>query len=499
MRVKTAAVLLLGVLAFASPQTSLGFEFKLTDKIDMSVKADLTYALRVRAEYIDWELFLREPSSGDSNFDKGDLTNNLVIAKYEVQAFYSNFSLFVRGNAFYDNVFNDEKFNSEQKEHAMYNFSDSLEYFIEGRFSRFSFRVGRQVVNWGESVAPIYAVAVNTVSPFFGQRVAAAGYTSRDFQVPSLMVWANYELTPTVSLEGVWNPEFEPRYTLPVVGTFQSFTDALGWGQDGSIDDQRPTGFEDQQQGGMAIRKTFPTLKYFELGFYYYHHLIRFPGLSFDLLKDERPIATYPGVDMFGISFAQAIDSLGLQIQGELAYRPNDVLQKVITEEDLPPGTPPGVKDQLVDQAIGGFEQGNTLNWVFGGSRLFSDVLDFTPWTFSLYNLFEFYGQWIIDYEEYKNFQKAQNQGYYYGLLSLTTADMIDNTTLTLGFSATGNLHESQRSLQRFSYTLSGKYGDRFEALVGFDMPIGKADQNMGPNNMSDRDVFTFTLTWYFL
>ena len=126
-------------------------------------------------------------------------------------------------------------------------------------------------------------------------------------------------------------------------------------------------------------------------------------------------------------------------------------------------------------------------------------MLGFTPWTFSLYNLFEFYGQWIIDYEEYKHLQKAENQCYYYGLLSLTTADMIDNTTLTLGFSATGNLHASQRSLQRFSYTLSGKYGDRFEALVGFDMPIGKADENMGPNNTPDRDVFTFTLTWYFL
>jgi Protein of unknown function (DUF1302) len=499
MRTKTCAVLFLGFIAFALPQTCFGYEFHIADKIDMTVKGELTYALRVRAEHRDWDLFLREPSSGDANFEKGDLTNNLVIGRYEVQAFYSNFSLFVRGDAFYDDVFNDDRFGSEQKEHAMYNFDDSLEYFLEGRFSSFSFRVGRQVVNWGESVAPIYAVAVNTVSPFFGQRVAAAGYTARDYQVPSLMVWANYEATPTLSIEGIWNPDFEPRLGLPVVGTFQSFTDALGWGQDGSIDDRRPTGFEDQQQGGMAIRKTFPTLKYFELGLYYYHHLVRFPGLSFDLLTDAKPIATYPGIDMFGISFAQGIDALEVQIQGELAYRPNDVIQKLIGEDDLPPGISPGLKDKLVGQAIGGFKQGNTLNWVFGGSRLFSDVLDFTPWVFSLYNLFEFYGQWIIDYEESENFQKAQNQCYYYGLVSLTTADLIDNTTLSLGVSATGNLHESQRSLQRFSYTLSAKYGDRFQALVGFDMPIGAADENMGPNNMYDRDVFTFTLTWYFL
>ncbi len=503
MRIKTAAVLLLGAIVMATPQISMGYDFTIADEIDVMFKADLTYALRVRTEYPNWTLMELQPSSGNSNFAKGDLVNNKVLFRYEVQAYYSNLSLFVRGDAFYDDIFNDDRFNWDARQHAQYNFYDGMEYFLEGTFGNFSFRVGRQVVNWGESIAPVFAVAVNTVSPFFGARIAAAGYTARDFQVPSHMIWANYELTPTLSLEGVWNPDFEPRLFMPVAGTFQSFSDALGYGQDGSVDDQRPTRFEDQQQGGVALRKIFPSLKYFELGLYYYHHLDRAPAMTFDLTTMTKPVATYPEMDMFGLSFAHAIDALQLQIQGELAYRPNDTLQKNFSVDDIPPGLPPALKDEIADQLvgvpIGGVEIGNTLNWVFGGSRLWSDVLPFTPWTFSLLCLYEFYGSWNIDHADSKHFTDPENTYFYFVTLPLTVADLIDNTTLTLQFDATGNLHESQRSLHRFSYSLKAKYGDHLEALFGFDMPVGKAEENAGPNNMSDRDVFTFALRWYFI
>ncbi len=507
MRIKTAAVLLLGAIVIAVPQPSLGYNFSIGKEIDCTFKADLTYAARIRAEYLDWKLKAIPGSTanatGDTNFDKGDLVNNKIVLKYEFQAFYSNLSLFVRGDAFYDNVFDDNKYNWDARQHSEYNFYDGMEYFLEGSFGDFSFRLGRQVVNWGESIAPVFAVAVNTVSPFFGQRVAAAGYTARDFQVPSHMLWASYELSPTLSLEGVWNPDFEPRLFMGVVGTFQSFTDALGYGADGSVDEKRPTKFKDQQQGGVAIRKVFPSFKYLELGLYYYHHLDRSPAMDLDLLTMTKPVATYPEINMFGMSFAYAIDALELQIQGELAYRPNDVRQKNFSAADIPPGVPPAVKDQLLKELVGapvgGYDRVNTLNWVFGGSRLFSDVAPFTPWTFSLVCLYEFYGSWNIDYKGSRNYTDPENTYYYFVTLPLTVADMIDNTTLTLQCDASGNLHKSQNSLHRFSFSLRAKYGDHLEGLVGFDMPVGKASQNAGPNNMSDRDVLTFSLTWYFI
>ncbi len=49
---------------------------------------------------------------------------------------------------------------------------------------------------------------------------------------------------------------------------------------------------------------------------------------------------------------------------------------------------------------VGGFDEGGVLAWEISGMRLFSDVLSFTPWTFSLATLFEVSGEIILDYKE---------------------------------------------------------------------------------------------------
>lgn len=491
-----------------------GFDFSLGKHIEVFGKGDLTYAMRLRTE--DQDPNLVRIAAGDWNFQKGDPVNNKLIGRLEFQATAPHLLLFFRGEAFYDDVFRDTdkfreraaKFGSAAhsgtdfevaERHARYNFSDALEYYLEGNFKDFTFRLGRQVVNWGESIAPVFAVAVNTVSPFFGARVAAAGYTFRDYQVPTLMAWGSYEATPTLSIQGVWAPDFDPRYTMPVVGTYGSFTNAFGFGADGSLEDLRPEDFEDQQQGGVAIRKRFPDLMNLELGFYYYHHLSRSPALTFDLKTMPKPLAAYPEVDMAGLSFATAFESIGLQVQGELAYRWNDILQKnlliypplVAWQLGIIPGDSYG--------PLGGYERGQTLNWVFGGSRLFSNILSFTPWIVSLTTMYEFYGGLNLDYAESKHFSDPMARAYYFVALPLSTADLLDNTTLTLEFDATGTLHAEQNSLHRFSGSLKAKYGDHLEALVGYDYIIGNWQENIGPNNLSDRDQFTFTLTYSFI
>jgi hypothetical protein len=93
--------------------------------------------------------------------------------------------------------------------------------------------------------------------------------------------------------------------------------------------------------------------------------------------------------------------------------------------------------------------------------------------------------------------------------MPLSVADLVPKTTLTTTFEATGSLHEQQKSLHRFSFSLKAKYGDHLEALVGYDYIVGEADQqiagdvpltqSIGPNNLSDRDALTFKFTWYFI
>jgi hypothetical protein len=328
------------------------------------------------------------------------------------------------------------------------------------------------------------------------------------------MVWANYEFLGTWSVEAIWAPDFDPRYSMPVVGTYGSFTDKLGFGQNHQVEDRRPKEFGDLQQGGVAIRKVFPSLKNFELGLYYFHHLDRSPSLSADLtglLTGQRPVASYEEIDMYGMSFSHVIDQLGLdlQIQGELAYRPNDTLQRnlIIDSPGLALALGANVGDSL--GPLGGFDEGKTLNWVFGGSRLFSDCLSFTPWTFALFPIYEFYGGINLEYDSDKNYSDPEHTEYYLLSMPLSVADLVPKTTLTTTFEATGSLHEQQKSLHRFSFSLKAKYGDHLEALVGYDYIVGEADQqiagdvpltqSIGPNNLSDRDALTFKFTWYFI
>ena len=103
----------------------------------------------------------------------------------------------------------------------------------------------------------------------------------RSWQVPTLIAWGGYELTESVSLELVWAPDFDPRFFMPVVGTFQSPADILGFGVESDfVVDLRPYDWVDQQQGGAAIRTVIPQLENMELGIYYYHYLSRWPMMG---------------------------------------------------------------------------------------------------------------------------------------------------------------------------------------------------------------------------
>lgn len=104
MRTKIAAFLLLIGFLMATPRTSEGFDFSIGENVNGTIKGDLTYTARLRTEYPDWKL---EPlSKGDSNFSKGELVNNKVIERVELQTYFGeHLSFFGRGEVFFDEVF----------------------------------------------------------------------------------------------------------------------------------------------------------------------------------------------------------------------------------------------------------------------------------------------------------------------------------------------------------------------------------------------------------
>lgn len=502
MRSKFSAVFFLLIFFVVAPRTTLGYDWGIGENVNVNLKGDLTYAAKLRTEN-PYAKFVTVGSpffvSGDANFKKWELANNSIIGTVEVRADVPHFTFFGRMKGFYDNVYDDkDKYNKETREHAAYNFTDAAEYYLEGKFGNFTSRVGRQIVQWGESTAPVWAPGVNVVSPFFTQKVSSAGYTFRDWQVPSHIAWVNYEFTQDFSAELVYAPDFDPRFYLPVVGTFASPMDVLGFGADSAmVDDQRPTKFEDQQQYGGAIRMIIPSLNMFELGIYYYHYLNRFPMMTMPKKFPPSLQVNYPELDMVGLSFSHAIQAFDLnwQVNGELAYRPNDPMQKDLAAPFIAHMT--GYKGIM--PSAGGWERANTLTWVFGGMKFLFDVLDFTPWTFMLTPVFEFYGKINLDYTKEKLFTDPMVTAYYMLDLPLMTSDMIDNTALTLEFQSMGAIFPQKDSLHHLIFTTKARYGDHWEVLLGYDLVFGDPKQDPQGTWMWDRDALTFKLTYHFI
>ena len=91
-----------------------------------------------------------------------------------------------------------------------------------GRF--FDWRVGQQVVSWGEST--FIQGGINVINPVDVSRLRVAGAELKEAFEGINMLWGSFELTPTVSLEALYMLEWEPIIPDPT-GTFFS-TDDIG-------------------------------------------------------------------------------------------------------------------------------------------------------------------------------------------------------------------------------------------------------------------------------
>ncbi len=509
-RTTTPLVFFLAFLVLL-PAAAHAWDWKIGKKVNINLRGDITYAAKLRTQkqygpYVTpGETFY---CAGDANFEQWSLGNNALVGTLELKVDSRYLSFFGRFKPFVDFVYFDpslyDGFNAhlidedETKKHAAWNLTDGLEYFLEGRYGIVTARIGRQIVQWGESNATVYAPGVNVVSPYFVHRVSSAGYTVRDYQVPTHMIWMSHEPTENLSFELVYAPDFDPRYFMPVVGTFASPADILGFGvKSAMVDDRRPTEFKDQQQGGAAVRMVFPSLSMFELGLYYYHYLDRFPKMTTPNAFPPKVIVEFPELDMIGLSFSQAIQSFGLNLQlgGELAYRPNDALQKDYIASPFMAAA----LGTSVLPGSGGWVRGHSLTWVVNGMRMFFDVLPFTPWTFQLTSLVEFYGKINLSYDEAENFTDPLATAYYTVQLPLTTSDMIDNTAWTTSFAFMGHLYPQKDRLHNITLETKARYGDHWEILFGYNLIIGNPEQDPIGAWSWDRDALTFKLTYHFI
>lgn len=465
------------------------YDFYFGDSASLEIKGDLTYSVKYRAENPAPQL--KEDSKGNSNFEKGDLVNNKGIARTEAVFEVPNVILFGKFEAFYDDVYSDEDLYPDgtdidtAKDHAEKSV-EAKEYYVDLHSDSTTLRLGRQIVEWGEMAAPVFAPGVNVMNMYDGTRVAAAGYTLRDYKVPAESAWLIKEIGDNLAVEAVYSRDFDPRHIVPVVGTFGSFVDQLGFGGPTLLVDKRPQSSKDMEQYGGAIRSVFPAFGNLELGLYYANYLNPFPKMDF--FEDQ---ITYEQTKMYGFTLSRVVKEW--QVYGEFTYRPDQAEQLTV--------------EYLGGAPIGGFEKVRTFNWGVGAMKLYSDYFPSMPFTVTFAPLIELYGGNNLDYGDLDEddglaFNPPEHTAYYLATLDFSSPDMIDNTVFSITTAFSGGLHSEERSFHTIGTTLKARIGDHLELQLGYDVKLGDTDKatlNEYPGTIPDRDALSLGITWYFM
>ena len=315
---------------------------------------------------------------GNLNYpDGGDMVSHTVKFTSELDVKYKNFGLFTRFMGFYDFENTDQDFLSEAADERVGKDIRLLDLYVWAEHEvgdRFlNWRLGRQVVSWGEST--FIQGGINVINPVDVSRLRVAGAELKEAFEGVNMLWGTIDLTPNLSVEALYM--FEYREIIPdPAGAYFSTNDIatpggsyvmLGFGappqpvinpdlyqtvcMDGNLaatDSPLPLPLvaagcsgavprtddryaSDSGQYGLAFRWFVESLNATEFGFYYLNYHSRLPLIS-GIAVTGAAVSTgayfveYPeDIQLFGASFNSNIGTWALS--GEVSYRPNAPLQ----------------------------------------------------------------------------------------------------------------------------------------------------------------------------
>ncbi len=356
-----------------------------------SLDTTVSYGVSYRMEGQDRKLIARanggkgsnagliNSDDGNLNFKRGDLFSEMAKVVSEMDLRYQdNFGVFVRGRAFYDfELKDDDRRHREISDGGLDEAGSSidlLDAFVYGSWTvgerDLNVRLGRQVINWGESL--FYQNGIGATNPVDINALRAPGSEIKEAYLPTFMIYGSYELHDNVSVEGYWQPgkAWEASKIDPC-GTYYSTLDPLGEdceylsvsplqeqatalaGSSLAFDSPQaaqawanglppglvnnllrayiPTTFmsraqdidgDDSAQYGLALRWYVPELNDTELGFYYLRYNMQVPMLGMTVgrpvvlpvvgaLPDASSSRYYAEYlekrDLFGISFNTSI------------------------------------------------------------------------------------------------------------------------------------------------------------------------------------------------
>lgn len=352
--------------------------------------------------------FSSNSDDGNLAFGKGDPVVSGMKLTSDLTFNYASVGLFLRGYYRYDRVGNSKSyFNSEfyqgppqytqsaadlrEKRRAVKdevgNNLDILDAYLFGGFEvadRYvAYRVGRQVLNWGESL--FIQNGLNSILSVNANRLRMPGFEVEELYEPAGMVLVDFQMFDNLAVEAFY--QFEWRETvIDASGTFWSTNDFVGIGGNaaeigfgrcpensapgtcafapGGSSIPRGSDIEpaDGGQYGLAFRFLVPQLNEMDVGIYMANYHSRLPVVSGNAVlvpgvaPSGRFQVEYPeDIQLFGVSFNTGIGKWA--VQGEYSYKKDQPL--AIDEVELfLAGLRAGQPSQIGTYGPGEFIQG---------------------------------------------------------------------------------------------------------------------------------------------
>ena len=325
---------------------------------------------------------------GTLNFKENSIYTNVVKYSTDLEINYNNYGGFFRAKAFYDTEIMDGEREFKELNDATKDASgsgyDLLDAFVWADYDLgempATFRIGRQVVSWGEST--FIQGGINSINPVDASAFRRPGAEVKEGLLPVNMFYTSIGVSADVSIEAFYQLEWEKTRSDPC-GTFFSTVDFVADGCGpvilGGIADERDMlAFRDLElaagvhpservapmterladdeakddgQYGIAVRWYSEALGDTEFGAYYMNIHSRLPFINGSVTNqdragvlgngDDRSVndnATYDSYrplyqiaypednQLVGISFATSTEG-GASISGEISYRPDAPIQ----------------------------------------------------------------------------------------------------------------------------------------------------------------------------
>ena len=443
-KTRIATALATGLLSATPAAWALNYDYR---GISLQLDTRLSEGLAVRVQSRDPQLigianggtaYSVNADDGDLAFSPGSITeaNSAITSALTVR--YKDYGLFARANYEFDPHLNNKNYfdpadfgaghqypdsrrqtaNHEVQDHIgsdgtlldLYAFAN---FDVAGRLV--NVKVGKQVVNWGETTLVLNGL--NSLVALDANKARVPGAEIDEFVLPAAQIYVSTDIVENVSAEAFYQFHTE-RTIVDATGSYFETNDYVGpGGIAGNLDFGRAGEYVDagtpchdpnipvpfscvpyggstprgpdhlpanSGQFGGVLRLSLPVLNGLELAFYGARYNSRLPVYSSTSAASGNPdslttsvFAEYPnGIEMFGTSFNMPLPG-GFTLQGEYSYKPNqpleiDDVEQSFADLGIPSQIDPVPGGTLGNQYIRGWRRKKVSLWDLGTTKILS-------------------------------------------------------------------------------------------------------------------------------